>query len=231
MTTFNGQYSTSLPLNYVGIPTARNLKLLARHKTAQMMLENETEGTRGQRSTGRTVSQIWSLMGLLSMVIMRAPNSTPMVRSCTGWKRLSVNCSSRHDFPTPAKHKQPTRPVKSPPRVSTGTGGQRGTRAADPPAARIPPNLPRARTARGSEEQRGVRERERRARRTCVADDDVLEEVGVRHPRSIGSVGPGGGDASGAPGLRREEKRRRVPEDSIRFAPAALGTLAGGAGL
>ena len=41
------------------------------------------------------MSQIWSLMGLLSMVIMRAPNSTPMVRSCTGWKRLSVNCSSR----------------------------------------------------------------------------------------------------------------------------------------
>ena len=24
-----------------------------------------------------------------------------MVRSWTGWNRLSVNCSSRHDFPTP----------------------------------------------------------------------------------------------------------------------------------
>lgn len=24
-----------------------------------------------------------------------------MVRSCTGWKRLSVNCSSKHDLPTP----------------------------------------------------------------------------------------------------------------------------------
>ena len=23
------------------------------------------------------------------------------MRSCTGWKRLSVNCSKRHDFPTP----------------------------------------------------------------------------------------------------------------------------------
>ena len=32
---------------------------------------------------------------------MRAPNSTPIVRSCTGWKRLSVNCSSRQDLPTP----------------------------------------------------------------------------------------------------------------------------------
>ena len=49
----------------------------------------------------RTVSQICSLICLLSMVIMRAPNSTPMVKSCTGWKRLSVNCRSKHDFPTP----------------------------------------------------------------------------------------------------------------------------------
>ena len=47
------------------------------------------------------VSQICSLICLLSIVIMRAPNSTPMVRSCTGWKRLSVNCRSKHDFPTP----------------------------------------------------------------------------------------------------------------------------------
>lgn len=29
-----------------------------------------------------------------------------MVRSCTGWKRLSVNCSSRHDFPTPDEAEQ-----------------------------------------------------------------------------------------------------------------------------
>lgn len=50
-----------------------------------------------------TVSQIWSLICLLSMVIMRAPNSTPMVRSCTGWNLLSVNCSRRQDFPTPGK--------------------------------------------------------------------------------------------------------------------------------
>ena len=52
-------------------------------------------------SASRTVSQICSLICLLSIVIMRAPNSTPMVRSCTGWKRLSVNCRSKHDFPTP----------------------------------------------------------------------------------------------------------------------------------
>ena len=55
----------------------------------------------GAAGLSRTVSQIWSLICLLSIVIMRAPNSTPMVRSCTGWKRLSVNCRSKHDFPTP----------------------------------------------------------------------------------------------------------------------------------
>ena len=32
---------------------------------------------------------------------MRAPNSTPIVRSCCYLKRLSVNCKRRHDFPTP----------------------------------------------------------------------------------------------------------------------------------
>ncbi len=32
-------------------------------------------------------------------------NSTPMVKSCTGWKRLSVNCNKRHDWPTPTQHK------------------------------------------------------------------------------------------------------------------------------
>eukprot|EP00986_Skeletonema_menzelii_P020929 scaffold32712_cov120-Skeletonema_menzelii.AAC.1 len=37
------------------------------------------------------------------MEIMRAPNSTPIVRSWTGWKRLSVNWSRRHDLPTPAR--------------------------------------------------------------------------------------------------------------------------------
>lgn len=37
------------------------------------------------------MSQIWSLNGLLSMVIILAPNSTPIVKSCTGWKRLSMN--------------------------------------------------------------------------------------------------------------------------------------------
>ncbi len=55
-----------------------------------------------RRAGELTVSQICSLICLPSMGIMRAPNSTPMVRSCTGWKRLSVNCSSRHDLPTPA---------------------------------------------------------------------------------------------------------------------------------
>ena len=47
------------------------------------------------------VSQIWSLTCLSAMVTMRAPNSTPMVRSWTGWNRLSVNWRRRHDLPTP----------------------------------------------------------------------------------------------------------------------------------
>lgn len=37
---------------------------------------------------------------------MRAPNSTPIVRSCTGWKRLSVNWSRRQDLPTPEGKKR-----------------------------------------------------------------------------------------------------------------------------
>ena len=47
------------------------------------------------------VSQICNLICLSAMEIMRAPNSTPIVRSWTGWKRLSVNWSRRHDLPTP----------------------------------------------------------------------------------------------------------------------------------
>lgn len=49
------------------------------------------------------MSQIWSFICFPSTLIIRAPNSTPIVRSWTGWKRLSVNCNKRHDFPTPAK--------------------------------------------------------------------------------------------------------------------------------
>lgn len=49
------------------------------------------------------VSQICNLICLSAMEIMRAPNSTPIVRSWTGWKRLSVNWSRRHDLPTPER--------------------------------------------------------------------------------------------------------------------------------
>lgn len=77
-----------------------NLKSTATiYRIKSMILQSWDE----TREEVQTVSQIWSLMGLLSMVIILAPNSTPMVRSCTGWNRLSVNCSRRHDFPTPAQ--------------------------------------------------------------------------------------------------------------------------------
>eukprot|EP01051_Picozoa_sp_SAG22_P002559 SAG22_NODE_116_length_19306_cov_247.696517_5_plen_201_part_00 len=38
----------------------------------------------------------------------RGSANAPIVRSCTGWKRLSVNCSSRHDLPTPAREREST---------------------------------------------------------------------------------------------------------------------------
>ena len=47
------------------------------------------------------VSQICSFTAFPSIWTVRAPNSTPIVRSCTGWKRLSVNWSKRQDLPTP----------------------------------------------------------------------------------------------------------------------------------
>lgn len=50
-----------------------------------------------------TVSQICNLICFPSMLIILAPNSTPIVRSCTGWNRLSVNCNSKHDLPTPVQ--------------------------------------------------------------------------------------------------------------------------------
>ena len=79
------------------------------------------------------------------MVTMRAPNSTPMVRSCTGWNLLSVNCKSRHDFPTPVSHPIIIHPPKKKDRkkkICLMTKYE-----------------------------------------TCVSDDDVLEEVVVRHGR------------------------------------------------
>ncbi len=64
-------------------------------------------------SSALTVSHICSLICLPSMFTIRAPNSTPMVRSCTGWKRLSVNWRSRHDLPTPARRASSTPPGRA----------------------------------------------------------------------------------------------------------------------
>jgi hypothetical protein len=47
-----------------------------------------------------TVSQMESLMFLLSSEMILAPNSTPMVTSCLFLNRLSMNCRRRHVFPT-----------------------------------------------------------------------------------------------------------------------------------
>ena len=48
-----------------------------------------------------TVSQICSFMLFLLILSILAPNSTPIVTSCLSRYRLSVNCKSKHDFPTP----------------------------------------------------------------------------------------------------------------------------------
>ena len=52
------------------------------------------------------VSQICSLMFFSWIWIVRAPNSTPIVRSCCWRNLLSVNWRSRQDLPTPRKKAQ-----------------------------------------------------------------------------------------------------------------------------
>jgi len=58
---------------------------LTKHRTKQHIQQNNRR----------------TLIDLSAILIIRAPNSTPIVKSCTGWKRLSVNCKRRHDLPTP----------------------------------------------------------------------------------------------------------------------------------
>ena len=84
---------------------------------------------RARAARARTVSQICSLMFLSSILTMRAPNSTPMVRSCTCWKRLSVNCSSRHDLPTPVSPAAGRRAQRRGERGARSVGGRRRRRA------------------------------------------------------------------------------------------------------
>ena len=141
-------------------------------------------------------------MGLLSMVIMRAPNSTPMVRSCTGWKRLSVNCSSRHDLPTPAAKQS-----------QAGEGRQHHCRkrvrldlhlAA---AAAVAAGCEARGSNRGTEEGSGATGP---TGRTCVADDDVLEEVGVRHLRWRRACSSGDEELRGNFAESEDEKKKGV---------------------
>ena len=64
---------------------------------------NERSAEAAAQHMALTVSHIWSLICLPSMLIIRAPNSTPIVRSWTGWNLLSVNWRRRQDLPTPVK--------------------------------------------------------------------------------------------------------------------------------
>lgn len=81
-------------------------------------------------SQSPTVSHICSFICLLLMLIILAPNSTPIVRSWTGWNRLSVNCNSRHDFPTPGTHSSQTQNTSSSCTNTTAPG--------PPPVAQAP---------------------------------------------------------------------------------------------
>jgi hypothetical protein len=143
-----------------------------------------------------------------------------------GLEALVRELQQQARLPHACKHGTNNRPNRqSPPaRVSMVIDG---TRAADADPIQSPPR-PRGANCRGGQAERGegIGAAEAAdsgggrgrggARRTCVADDDVLEEVGIRHPRRIGSDRP-------VPARRwrcfpgREEKRRRVPEDSTRF--------------
>lgn len=46
----------------------------------------------------------WTPVAFKDITLFSTQN-LPIVRSCTGWNRLSVNCSKRHDFPTPRSTK------------------------------------------------------------------------------------------------------------------------------
>ena len=73
---------------------------------------------------------------------MRAPNSTPIVRSCCWRNLLSVNCSRRQDFPTPKRESAKLVRLKS---SRCSAKGPKGVLL------------------------------------TGVANDNVLEEISVRH--------------------------------------------------
>lgn len=105
---------------------------------------------------------------------MRAPNSTPMVRSCTGWKRLSVNCNSKQDLPTAQTHTERAVQAEGTNQRSAEAGKLLGRsdslsdsadRAVSCPVRLLllllSVSCPRTHTG--------------------VPDDDVFEEVGVAH--------------------------------------------------
>ena len=132
------------------------------------------------------VSQIWSLICLSLMLTMRLPNSTPMVRSWTCWNLLSVNCRSRHDLPTPVFRKTWEGTGRT--EVSTQFG-QHGGHFSEGTRTLLTRRKPLGRR---------VRVEGRVRTRTCVADDDVLEQipakgtgggwVGIQRPGRVGAT-------------------------------------------
>lgn len=110
----------------------------------------------------------------------------PIVRSCTGWNRLSVNCRRRHDFPTPEKRRCA---LDTPPGKPRAPGRGPGSRERTEPRPRSSPRPPLAparpahspRPAPRALSEVGPGPDGGAPRVTCVSDDDVLEEVSVSH--------------------------------------------------
>lgn len=116
----------------------------------------------------------------------------PIVRSWTGWNRLSVNCRRRHDFPTPEREN--TLPESgsagTPSRLWTSRTREAGGPRAPPLAA---PNRPARLESPSPQSEPRPRHpiwelrtsapalKANNLRVTCVSDDDILEEISISH--------------------------------------------------
>lgn len=81
--------------------------------TVDTVILNPVMETRLQYSNRSSFTDFWLLtnaMSPLAYSMSTTPNlwmhlislqHLPIVRSCTGWNLLSVNCSNKHDLPTP----------------------------------------------------------------------------------------------------------------------------------
>jgi hypothetical protein len=96
LATFRESAKRGQSLDGVGILGRVIAQSLGEERDGASAVGNSHGGPRAEAD--RTRRAVWSR---LLLAFMRAPQATPIVKSWTGWKRLSVNCSSKHDLPTP----------------------------------------------------------------------------------------------------------------------------------